>query len=106
MATDPRRRRLVKTETDPRETSNAHQSGSILFEGDDAMDEDEDLFDSEEPLQDEPQQTASSAAGATADGDGEACRTQAYGKANAAGKETRATERKASDSIREASFRS
>ena len=69
MATDPRRRHLVKTETDPRETSNAHQS--ILFEGDDAMDEDEDLFDSEEPLQDEPQQAPSSAAGgATADGGG------------------------------------
>lgn len=41
----------------PMETSsiNQNQSASILFEGDDAMDEDEDLFDSSEPLQDEPQ---------------------------------------------------
>ena len=65
MATDPRRRNLVKTESDVNETVNANenQSGSILFEGDDAMDEDEDLFDSSEPLQDEPQETPSASAG-------------------------------------------
>ncbi|OEU10200.1 hypothetical protein FRACYDRAFT_264007 [Fragilariopsis cylindrus CCMP1102] len=36
--------------------SNNSNSESILFAGDDAMDEDEDLFDSDEPLQDEPLQ--------------------------------------------------
>eukprot|EP00535_Pseudo-nitzschia_heimii_P005641 CAMPEP_0197191522 /NCGR_PEP_ID=MMETSP1423-20130617/23553_1 /TAXON_ID=476441 /ORGANISM="Pseudo-nitzschia heimii, Strain UNC1101" /LENGTH=100 /DNA_ID=CAMNT_0042644185 /DNA_START=124 /DNA_END=423 /DNA_ORIENTATION=+ len=58
MASDPRRRHLVKTEDNPIETSNVNQnkSGSILFEGDDAMDDDEDLFDSSEPIQNEPQQ--------------------------------------------------
>jgi len=93
MATDPRRRNLVKTEpvamgetvaapaavavastsnTDanadvdiklsPNTNTNTNNpnptplSESILFSGDDAMDEDEDLFDDSEPLQDEPQQ--------------------------------------------------
>jgi len=75
MATDPRdprRRRLVKTESEPAETSNVNQnpSGSILFEGDDAMDEDEDLFDSSEPLKDEPQQASSAGAGSASDSGG------------------------------------
>ena len=38
------------------DTNNNNNSESILFAGDDAMDEDEDLFDSDEPLQDEPLQ--------------------------------------------------
>ncbi|VEU36726.1 unnamed protein product [Pseudo-nitzschia multistriata] len=77
MATDPRRRNLVKTEPVASETApgidatlmNANHNASgnpippknefILFSGvDDAMDEDEDLFDDSEPLQDEPQQQA------------------------------------------------
>ena len=65
MASDPRRRNVVKTETE-NENTDQSQPGNILFEGDDAMDEDEDLFESSEPLQDEPQQPTS-AAGATGD---------------------------------------
>lgn len=77
MASDPRRRHLVKTEPDQMETAsnvNENQSESILFEGDDAMDEDEDLFDSSEPLEDEPQQShgtpSTGAASATSDSGG------------------------------------
>ncbi len=72
MATDPRRRRLVKTESEPIETNdvNPNPSGSILFEGDDAMDEDEDLFDSSEPLKDDPQQPSSAGAGSASESGG------------------------------------
>jgi hypothetical protein len=90
MASDPRRRHVVKTETetepDPMESSNANananvnqnenlnhnqQSESILFvEGDDAMDEDEDLFDSSEPLQDEPSSGAANTANSDNSGGG------------------------------------
>ena len=67
MVNDPRRRNLVETNktsdamditatstgtiaTD--DNSNNGNSQSILFAGDDGMDEDEDLFDSSDALQD------------------------------------------------------
>ena len=77
MVNDPRRRNLVETNktsdamditatstgtiaTD--DNSNNGNNQSILFAGDDGMDEDEDLFDSSDALQDEPMQQTSGAA--------------------------------------------
>jgi len=82
MVTDPRRRSrssIVDTNVndvmdttvttiaaDVTNSSITNNSQPILFAGDDAMDEDEDLFDSSEPLQDEPiHQKSSGAATAT-----------------------------------------